>query len=111
MSPLTQTGIKLALEALRRHGRAATVTWPGDGASLVTEAQDVSEKVTLLPGKRETQIAGGVPVVLLNAVMSPVKRNPVGATVTLGNASYRIVSSDDLGEAPDAIAAHRLVLV
>ena len=101
----------LAKRALTKYGKAATISWPGDGASLVSDAGDVSQRILFVPGKRETQIVGGVPVIRTNAIMSGVKRNPVGATITFKAQTYTVAVSDDLGDDPLAYAAHKLVLV
>lgn len=111
MSQLIDNGVALAKRNLAKHGKPATITWVGEEASAVRDAVDVSSKVTLLPGKRETRIEGNIPVIVTHAVMSPVKRNPLGATITQGKNTYRVVAADDLGSAPNAVAAHRLVLV
>lgn len=100
----------MAVATLSKHGRAARVTWPGVSASLVEDAADTSSAVTIFLGKRTTRNDGTNIIVTIDAIMSPVSRNPVGGEVKIGTATYTILSSDDLGEAPAAIAAHRLVL-
>jgi Tfp pilus assembly protein PilV len=110
-SPALATAIRLANAALAKHGKAATITWAGKGATAVRAASDESEKVKLFTGKRETRIAGDRVTVITNAIMSAVSRNPVGAKITQGGNTYTVIASDDLGQAPDGIAAHKLVLM
>lgn len=101
----------LAKDALARFGKPATITWPGAGASLVEDEGDQTERVIFYAGKRSTQVVGTQVITTVDALMSPVVRNPVGGTITQGLQTYRVLSSDDMGQTPDAIALHRLVVL
>lgn len=108
--PLITSAKEQAKRSLARFGKKATVTWPGTGATVTRPATSETQSVTLVTGKRTSQIVDGKSIVTTAALLSPVKRNPIGATVTVGAAAYKIIASDDLGQAPSDIAAHRVVL-
>jgi hypothetical protein len=110
-SPLIQSAIDLARRSLAKYGQSVTVTWPGLGGTATRRAVSVTETILAVPGKRDTQIVNGAPVAILHALLAPLSRNPVGATVAIGAAEYKVIASDDLGQAPDAIAAHKVLLV